>query len=297
MPIPFTCPHCGEQTLADERYAGHEGPCVNCGWMVTVPGDAPRIAMRAPRPTVDAPPRDHAKVLLIAIASLALAATVIGLAALLLGPAFQAARTATLCHRCAGNLQQLALALDAYERSYGSYPPAYVVGPDGKPWHSWRVLLLPYLGSAENQLYQHYDMAQPWNSPHNMQLLTSMPSVFVSPADETAKAQYETSYVAVVGPGMALAGSVPTHSAQMADGKTATVVLVEIRGAGITWTEPRDLDGRNLTYRIGTDLGGNHAGGMNVVTADGESHFLPDTLTPEEVHALLTIAGGEDVVP
>src|SRR5690606_32285044 len=106
------------------------------------------------------------KVLLVSIASIALAAAVAGLAVLLLGPAFQAARTVTLRHRCASNLQQLALALDAYERSYGSYPPAYLVGPDGKPWHSWRVLVLPYLGSEENRLYQQYDMNQPWNSPH-----------------------------------------------------------------------------------------------------------------------------------
>ena len=26
------------------------------------------------------------------------------------------------------------------------FPPAVIYGPDGKPWHSWRVLILPFVG-------------------------------------------------------------------------------------------------------------------------------------------------------
>ena len=45
------------------------------------------------------------------------------------------------------------------------FPPAVIFGPDGKPWHSWRVLILPYL--EENELYNAYDFSQPWDSPRN----------------------------------------------------------------------------------------------------------------------------------
>jgi hypothetical protein len=37
MSIPFTCPHCGEQTLVEDKYAGQSGPCIRCGKPITVP--------------------------------------------------------------------------------------------------------------------------------------------------------------------------------------------------------------------------------------------------------------------
>jgi len=36
MPIPFTCPHCGHQTLVHDQYVGRSGPCAGCGQTVTV---------------------------------------------------------------------------------------------------------------------------------------------------------------------------------------------------------------------------------------------------------------------
>jgi len=43
MPVPFTCPHCGHQTLVHDQYVGQSGPCAACGQMVTVlpPGVVP----------------------------------------------------------------------------------------------------------------------------------------------------------------------------------------------------------------------------------------------------------------
>jgi len=43
MPIPFTCPYCGNQTLVDDQYVGQTGPCARCGKTVTVllPGNTP----------------------------------------------------------------------------------------------------------------------------------------------------------------------------------------------------------------------------------------------------------------
>jgi hypothetical protein len=43
MPIPFTCPYCGHQTLVQDQYVGQSGACAACGQMVTVlrPGMMP----------------------------------------------------------------------------------------------------------------------------------------------------------------------------------------------------------------------------------------------------------------
>ena len=37
MPFLFTCPHCGAQTQVSEQFAGHSGPCAQCGETITVP--------------------------------------------------------------------------------------------------------------------------------------------------------------------------------------------------------------------------------------------------------------------
>lgn len=37
MPIPFNCPHCGRQTLVEDKFAGQSGPCVSCGQTIRVP--------------------------------------------------------------------------------------------------------------------------------------------------------------------------------------------------------------------------------------------------------------------
>ena len=44
------------------------------------------------------------------------------------------------------NLRRISLAMLLYEREYGTLPPACTLDPNGAPLHSWRVLLLPFLG-------------------------------------------------------------------------------------------------------------------------------------------------------
>ena len=46
---------------------------------------------------------------------------------------------------CKNHLKQLALAMHNYHDKYGSFPPAYIADKNGRPMHSWRVLLLPFL--------------------------------------------------------------------------------------------------------------------------------------------------------
>ena len=64
-------------------------------------------------------------------------------------------------------------ALVEYHADKGHFPPAYVLGQDGRPAHSWRVLLLPYLGYED--LYSRYNFSEPWNGPNNRLLADEMP--------------------------------------------------------------------------------------------------------------------------
>ena len=37
MPIPFACPHCGRETLVEDKFAGQSGPCIACHKTIVVP--------------------------------------------------------------------------------------------------------------------------------------------------------------------------------------------------------------------------------------------------------------------
>jgi len=100
------------------------------------------------------------------------------------------------------NLKQIVLGLLNYHDTHGRFPPAVVQGKDGRLLYSWRVLMLPYL--EEDSLYQEFHRDEPWDSPHNLPLLTRMPRIFAAPRDEGQKIQPgNTFYQVFVGPGTA----------------------------------------------------------------------------------------------
>ena len=105
---------------------------------------------------------------------------------------------------CKLNLKQIALALHNYHDQYKTFPPAFVNGPDGKAWHSWRVLILPFLG--EEKLYAEYRFDEPWNGPRNSLLLKRRPDVFCCFGAKPHISPGHTSYSAIVGDGTAWPG-------------------------------------------------------------------------------------------
>ena len=91
---------------------------------------------------------------------------VVGILGLLIAFFFPATRCnwpAARRMQCMNNLKQIALALHNYSSDYNALPPAYTVDVDGKPLHSWRTLILPYL--EQQALYETIDMTKPWNDP------------------------------------------------------------------------------------------------------------------------------------
>src|SRR5262249_9746575 len=102
--------------------------------------------------------------------------------------------------RCWHKLMSVSMALESYRTSFGRYPPAFVADKNGKPMHSWRVLILPFMGY--DQLYKAYDFSQPWDAPKNKKLLTERPYEYFcddDPGTNSAGAS-RTSYLAIVGP-------------------------------------------------------------------------------------------------
>jgi prepilin-type processing-associated H-X9-DG protein len=221
----------------------------------------------------------------------------LGIAVALLLPAVQAAREAARRNVCTNNLKQIGLAVLNYEATYRSFPPAYVADADGKPMHSWRVLILPFL--EENQLYQQYDFNEPWNGPKNSQLAMRMPRVFRCPSDPDDV--METNYLAVVGPETVWHGAEGARVRGIRDGTSNTILVVENAGGKIDWMEPRDLSFdealRGINPPTQPGISSHHPIGVNVLFCDGHVQFLANEMAPTVLRALLTAAGGEPLNP
>jgi hypothetical protein len=206
-----------------------------------------------------------------------------------------AAREAARRSQCACNYCQILLALHNYHSQYNVFPPAYVADASGRPMHSWRVLLLPFM--EQSGLYNRYNFSEPWNGPNNITLLNSMPSNFACPSRFSSPTNL-TSYVAVTGPGTVFPGARSTKLDDVTDGKSNTLIIVEVADVNVPWTAPIDLDVRTMSFQINdpkrSGISSKHPGGANVGVADGRTRWAPDWVAPGALRALLTIAGGEE---
>jgi hypothetical protein len=201
--------------------------------------------------------------------------------------------------QCRDNLRRIGLAMQRYHEVHGSFPPAYVADENGKPMHSWRVLLLPYLD--EQRLFREYDFSSPWDSPENVRLARRMPAVYACPEDTDA-AFGDTSYVVVNGTGVVFDGPNKMPAQEISDGLGNTILVVESVGGGVPWTAPRDLEVGSTSLSINRDdergMGSNHrAGGAHFLMGDGSVYFFSDRVPTEAIEAMLTASGGESVTP
>ena len=297
MPIHFTCPHCGTATEVADEYVGQTGPCAHCGQTITVPSDGTVPIPARPVPKSSAGP--VLAIVLVAVPVVVLVCIgIIGILIALLLPAVQAAREAARRCNCVNNMKQIGLALHNYHDANGCFPPAYIPDENGKPMHSWRVLILPYM--ERDDLYKAYNFDEPWDGPNNSVLADMMPDVYRCPS-ERAPNLNDTSYAMVVGPGCISDGPGAAKIADITDGASNTLMVVEVAGNGINWLEPKDWDTAQSDFFIddGDGQGGesDHPGVVNAAFADGSVHSLSSDFDPEALKAMTTIHGGEQVDP
>jgi hypothetical protein len=161
--------------------------------------------------------------------------------------------------QCHGNLMEIRRALSFYRDKYGSFPKN-IYDKDGKPMHSWRVLLLPYLG--EENLYGRYSFDEPWDGPENLRLVSEMPDIYRCPADSGS--QYNTSYLAITS-----TGGLNTAFSNDDQSHDLRLWAVEVKNSGIIWMEPRDIDLDIMTdsaQKATPVPSSNHRRGINAVT-------------------------------
>ena len=208
----------------------------------------------------------------------------------LLLPAIQEAEEANRT-QCANNLKNIALALQTYYDANGALPPAYTVDENGRPLHSWRVLILPYLGEAESALYEEIRLDEPWNSEWNSQFHGHMPAVFLCPSEAVDATYGLTTYSVVVGAETAFPGGRGRRFSTVTDGLANTLGVVE-RYIPIDWMAPaQDLTFEDLAEEIGSE----HVDGQYAAFLDGSVRFLPSTTDAATLKACATVDGGEEL--
>jgi prepilin-type processing-associated H-X9-DG protein len=236
-----------------------------------------------------------------AIATLVYVFIIVILIGMLL-PAMSSARDSARRIQCMDHLKQIVLGLHIYHDVNKRFPSAYVSDATGKPMHSWRVLILPYM--EEQALYRKYNFNEPWDGPNNSKLASQVPEVYRCPANVSNKTgNVETNYFAVVAPETGWGKSL----GQFTDGASKTIMLIEATGLNINWMEPRDVSLDEALELLTTRPRSGHlhvehgfltttyyeTSYRNVAYSDGHVEYIRQLKDKDIAKALLTAAGGE----
>ena len=208
----------------------------------------------------------------------------------LLLPAVQSAREAARRAQCVNNIKQIMLAMLNFESANNAFPRD-ITDKNGKPLLSWRVAILPYL--EQGPLFNKFRLAEPWDSPHNKELLKYMPLVYQCPSRGNPQPN-TTAYRGFVGRGAMFETGRDVRIESITDGTSNTIAVVEAKEA-VAWTKPDDLPFGGQVDRSLYGAGSSHPGGFNCGFADGSVHFIKVSINPVTLRNLITRAGGEVV--
>ena len=212
-----------------------------------------------------------------------------------------------------GNLQHIGLALQNYFSSNRGLPHAVLIGPDGKPWHSWRVLLLPQIEPFG--AYDAYRWDEPWDGPNNRKLLSKMPAEYADPIYGENK-EFYTNYVAVTGEGMmfsaqgakfdgskasALAAPQGRNPDRISDGASNTLMVGHVGfDRKIPWMKPEDIEVTDNLPKFGKKGGFGllpYKTKIGLVSpflrGDGFTFGIAESIDDKLLHSLFTVSGGE----
>ncbi|MGI6400861.1 MAG: DUF1559 domain-containing protein [Thermoguttaceae bacterium] len=193
--------------------------------------------------------------------------------------------------RCAFNLAQLYRATNEYADSYGAYPPCFTQDAAGRKLHSWRVLLLPYLG--ESELFGQIRLDEPWDSEWNSQFWSKTPSVYQCVSMPYREGQgyrviTETERCAfscvLAEDGLFAPDGSSATPESVTDGASNTIMYVE-RKSPVNWMNPnveltkaRVLEENANPMAERVDFGSWHGRGVSVLFCDGATKFLSEKI-------------------
>ncbi|MGE3804123.1 MAG: DUF1559 domain-containing protein [Gemmataceae bacterium] len=221
---------------------------------------------------------------------------------------------------CQDHLRRIGSSVWLYVDEQRHYPPGTLPGPlppGQRP--SWYVTILPRLEIQPRQpthprqkqwdrLADAIDKKAAWDAEVNRVPAHTAVRWFACPARPDDEADYDTSYVGLAGVGVNAAdfeldnpragvfGYERTATIEdITRGLSATMLCAETRWETGPWlaggpSTVRGLDDTNLPYiGPGRPWGGLHAGGLNILHADGSVQFVNQNVEPAVFQSLALI--------
>ncbi|MDR1483825.1 MAG: DUF1559 domain-containing protein [Planctomycetaceae bacterium] len=191
------------------------------------------------------------------------------------------------------NAKAIVLAFHNYQEVHGTLPPLYTVDAAGKPLHSWRVLILPFLDKQD--LYDKIKLDEAWDSEHNKQFHNAIIPAYRTKNSATDQNDNKTcNFVTIIGSPMKAKDG--TSLSDIPDGTSNTAATVELKES-FCWMDPtknitveefsKPLDGKEVL------IGGSQEGGVIVGFWDGSVRIIPNKTPTEALKAIATANGGE----
>jgi hypothetical protein len=237
------------------------------------------------------------KAFISAFVDVAAFVAITGMLLVLLMPDHPRRSTPTRSDYCRNNLKQIALELHSYHDDHGSFPPAFIADKAGKPMHSWRALILPYLEGQH--VYDRYRFDEPWDGPNNRRLRSEMPECYRCAVHDPNGQSSQTSYLAVVGERTAWLGDESRRLTDFADGAESTILVLEGPPKHVEWMAPDDLtpaEAQRLLMSSPADHGKDASGfwktaryGRSVAFVDGSIRGLRRGMPAEVAFSFLRI--------
>ena len=224
---------------------------------------------------------------------LAYGAVILLILAMLL-PSVRSSREAARRNSCMNNLKQIVLALRNYEEAHGAYPPAYTVDADGRPLHSWRTLILPYM--EQQALYDSIDLAKSWDDPANEQARNTSLSYYQCPSvpDDDPERTGFTTYLAVVTPD-SVVRTADSLSYSELPAPSETLLVVDAAPSQAThWMSPIDAD-EKLLVNVDPKLKRQHSSDICLAAyADGHVYPHSGMIDPKALRAMITASADDN---
>lgn len=168
---------------------------------------------------------------------------------------------ACLSYGCASNptgeqkLDAIGFALLNYQYTFGRMTPLLHLDANGKPMHSWRVLLPPYIEG--NSFFSSYDFSVAWNLGSNAGLADGTVRLNTETKNDPASirtafqshpldSDHETRYLAIAcGP---LSTECYCAGTRIYLDDAMPFIVVELRRTKVHWMEPKDIELAPTTF-------------------------------------------------
>lgn len=177
--------------------------------------------------------------------------------------------------QCRNYLRNITLGLVGYKNAHGDWPPARTFDAQGRPLHSWRTLILPFID--QKALYETIDLSKPWDDPANAEAARASLPIYHCP--DSLHEPGKTTYLAALR---------KDGSWILDPSGRPTILIVDVETEqAVPWMSTSDADENTVALTFGPDASPNHGGSVHVGLSDGSARSIRHGDPEKQLPALM----------